>query len=243
MPISPIGLSLDAALRAVALVILAGCGEPVAASSTDASSDAETQDASGDACPSDTPSEGVGVGSACAFAGTCTITMSTPACGSVLVPIVCTGGHVALAPDGSTDWCPTPPPSLDGGYCGADVSVGDLCQGHLFCTIDYCGPGDWTTCSCSGGAWTCADVPCGGPGPCVLGGTCAPMGARCVNVGTGPCGADERLLCGPPTMSNGYGTYQADGFPCDAPVSCTMQSADGGSMCTCQGGLLTCAGQ
>jgi hypothetical protein len=62
----------------------------------------------------------------------------------------------ADAPGCTGPGCPT--------LCAADLVVGALCQGSLTCTTDYCGRGDWTTCSCTGGAWICRDAPCGAPG-------------------------------------------------------------------------------
>jgi hypothetical protein len=63
-----------------------------------------------------------------------------------------------------------------------------------------------------------------------------------VNVGSGPCGADVRLVCNPPS-GNGYGTYGPDGFPCEAMTgSCVTAPVDGGppSTCACDAGLLSC---
>jgi hypothetical protein len=72
------------------------------------------------------------------------------------------------------------------------------------------------------------------PGTCTLGSACRP-GSLCTNQGVGPCGSDERLMCGsgtPPVLV-------PDGFLCNtSTVDQTPDCTIGGGSCSC-----TCPGQ
>jgi hypothetical protein len=146
----------------------------------------------------------------------------------------CPTSDIVFALGSSCDWVGTCTVALD--VC--DASVAGLTQ--CVCTDGTVQLTDDEGIACSSDPVDASTTtpPSGG---CNLGAFCTGAGSTCTNAGAGPCGSDQRLLCG------SGGVYEADGFPCDTSpnLGCGFGTAGPNGCsetCGCQNGLEICTG-
>lgn len=166
------------------------------------------------------------LGTPCSWVGTCRVNLDLCGTGGVSTAAVCTSGMIAL-PGGATPDCK---PDAAPPACSPDTT----CSGTDSCQA-ACGTG--LTCLCVQGAYYCPDAFCADAGVCAAGSPCGRTRAVCTNYGAGPCGTDQRLVCGP------SGTYGPDIVLCATPtLTCATPVGDAGcsARCSCASSVLTC---
>ena len=180
----------------------------------------------------------------CDWTGVCSISIAL--CGPVEQFLAtCPDGHIGIE-TGSPCFDAGPVPDADFCPVASDVRPGHACSDAGACLgVISCGPvkGDANgMCTCMNSAWSCDTSSCAGDG-CYVGATCTAR-AGCGWEGTGPCGSNVNLACGP------GGVFELDHLDClnlvfaDCRVGPLDAGPDGGApcleSCTCEIASVIC---